>query len=406
MVPGAVFMLLPALSNLDPALEEAALTSGVTRAVAFRRITLPLLLPAVLAVGVFYFIIAIEMFDFVAIIGVPGDVIVQRIYRALTDNRGGVPGYGRAGVLGLILFAVCAIAIAYYVRLLRDARRFAVVGGKRRQAAPIPLGRWHIAASALALLWLTLAVVLPVITLVWVAVTPFFGPPTAETLATLNLDGFRDAIDYLPEPLGRTALVMVGTIVGAIAMGLSLSWVVTRRRDRLARAADGLVFLAPAVPTVVVATAFQILGLGLYQWVPLYGTVALMVAAMSTRLLAYTTRTMNAAALQLAPELEEAAVTSGVSPGRTFAAVFAPLMRPAIFYAALMAGMLAARDLTLPLIMGAGREPLLSVLIYDLQTNGEYASAAGIALILIVMLVGLAVAARRLTGLGEGGERA
>jgi iron(III) transport system permease protein len=113
---------------------------------------------------------------------------------------------------------------------------------------------------------------------------------------------------------------------------------------------------------------------------------------------------MNGAALQLSPELEEAGWVSGVSKWRTFLGVFVPLMAPAIFYAALMVAMLAARDLTLPLIMGGGQTRLVSTLIYDLQTNGEYNSAAAVAIYMILVLVALALFARRLTGVAEIGH--
>ena len=150
-------------------------------------------------------------------------------------------------------------------------------------------------------------------------------------------------------------------------------------------------------------TAFQVMGIAVYQWLPLYGTLWLIMVAMGTRMLAYCTRTMNAAALQIHPELEEAAWVAGLSRWRTFTGVFLPLMAPALFYAALMVGMLAARDLTLPLIMNSGGTPLVSVLIFDLQTNGETASAAAVALYMIVVLVLLVLAARKLPGMAEPG---
>jgi iron(III) transport system permease protein len=406
-VPGAVFMLLPAIRNLDASLEEAALTSGVPRAQVFLRIVIPLLTPAVLAVAVFYFIIAVEMFDFVAIIGFAdgGEVLVLRIYRALIET-GGLPEYGLAGVFGLILFALCLGAIILYVRLLRDARRFAVVGGKRRMMAPVRLGRWHGAATALCIAWFTLTVALPVVTLIWVTLTPFFQPPSRAALATLDWVGFADGFSYLGEPAMNTLGVMIGAMIVAISFAIALSWVVTRSRSRMAPWADAAVFLAPAVPTVVSATAFQVLGIALYQWLPLYGTLWLMIAAMGTRMTTYCSRTLNGAALQLAPELEEAAWASGLSQWAAFRAIFVPLMAPAIFYSAMMVGMLAARDLTLPLVMGGGRTPLVSTLIFDLQTNGEYNSAAAVALYMILVLVALALAARRMTGLGEQGADA
>lgn len=402
LVPGAVFMLLPAIRNLDASLEEAALTAGVPRPQVFLRVVVPLLTPAVLAVAVFYFIIAVEMFDFVAIIGFGdgGEVLVLRIYRALIET-GGLPEYGIAGVLGVILFVLCIGAIVAYVRLLRDARRFAVVGGKRRMMAPVVLGRWHGAATTLAVIWFVLTVALPVVTLAWVTITPFFQPPSREALASLSFAGFVDGFSYLAEPALNTLGIMAGAMAVAISFSIALTWVVTRSRTRLAGWADAAVFLAPAVPTVVSATAFQVFGIAIYQWLPLYGTLWLMIAAMGTRMVTYCSRTMNSAALQLAPELEEAGWVSGLSPFAAFRHIFVPLMAPAIFYAALMVGMLSARDLTLPLIMGGGRTPLISTLIFDLQTNGEYNSAAAIALYMIVVLVALALFARRMTGLGE-----
>jgi len=406
LVPGAVFMLLPAMRNLDASLEEAALVSGVKHLQVFRYIVAPLLAPAVLAVAVFYFIIAVEMFDFVAIIGIgPGageEVLVLRIYRALTESAG-LPEYGLAGVLGMILFGLCIGAIIIYVRLLKNARRFAVVGGKRRMMAPARLGPWHKVATLLAVMWFIFSVGLPVITLIWVTLTPFFQPPSAEAFATVSLDGFRDGLSYMGDALINTAIVMVGAMTVAMTFAISMTWVVTRSKSQFGMIADGAVFLAPAVPTVVSATAFQIVGIAVYAWLPLYGTLWIVILAMGTRMLTYSTRTMNSAALQLAPELEEAAWTSGVSKFTTFRHIFVPLMAPAIFYAALMVGMLAARDLTLPLIMSSGQNALISVLIFDLQTNGEYNSAAAIGLYMIVVLVALAVFARRMTGISEPG---
>ncbi len=402
LVPGAAFMLIPALRNLDGSLEEAARVAGVPAMTTFRRIVLPLLAPGVLAVGVFYFVVAVEMFDFVAIIAPPGDVLVLTIYEAL-NAVDGLPDYGLAGAAGVLLFALSAGAILFYVRFLRQARKFAVLGGKRRDPGLVRLGKWHRAATAWVLVWMVLTVGLPVLTLIWVALVPFIQPPSMTAMDSVSLFGFLDGLAYLGEPLTNTVIVMAGTVIMALTFATCLTWVVTRSRSRLAPYADALVFLAPAVPAIVTATAFQVMGIAVYEWLPLYGTLWLIMVAMGTRMLAYCTRTMNAAALQIHPELEEAAWVAGLSRWRTFTGVFLPLMAPALFYAALMVGMLAARDLTLPLIMNSAGTPLVSVLIFDLQTNGETASAAAVALYMIVVLVILALTARKLTGMAEPG---
>jgi iron(III) transport system permease protein len=86
-----------------------------------------------------------------------------------------------------------------------------------------------------------------------------------------------------------------------------------------------------------------------------------------------------------------------------FRRVFLPIVAPAIFYSAMMVGMLSARDLTLPLMMNVGSSPLVSTLIFDLQTGGDFNIAAAIGLYMIVVLVLLLGVARWSTGLGEHG---
>ena len=400
LVPGGVFMLLPAFRNLDVSLEEAAWASGVAKFHTAVRIVLPLLGPSMAAVCIFYFVLGVEMFDFVAIIGMPGDVLVLWIYDAIAETDG-PPNLGFAGAAGVILFAICGVAILFYARFLKQAQKYAVVGGKTRASAPRPLGRWRWAAYGWVGVWMTATIVIPVVTIIWVALVPFFQPPSIAATETVSLDSFRDAFDWIGEPLRNTLVLMAGAVVVAASLATSITWVVTRSRNPMARWADNIVFLAPAVPTIVTGVAFQFIGIAMYHWLPLFGTIWLVAIAMGTRMLAYCTRTMNTASLQIQFELDEAAYVSGISRLETFRRVFLPLMAPAIFYSALMVGMLSARDLTLPLVMNTGNSEVIATLIFNLQTNGEQNAAAAVALYMMIVLVLLALFARRITGMQE-----
>jgi iron(III) transport system permease protein len=402
LTPAAVFMMLPAFRNMDLVLEEAAWASGVSRPRALRRIVLPLLAPGILAAGLFFFVIAIEIFDIVGLIGLPGDVkvLVLWIYDAMHPVIG-LPNFGLAGAVGCLLFALCGVAIVLYVRFLRQSRRFAVIGGKSRAATPQSLGRWRWLALAFAATWVVLAIVIPVATLFWVALVPYLQPFSLAALETATLTSFREAFDYMGTALRNTVALMAGAIVIAVTISIAISWVVTRSGSRLARWSDALLFLAPAVPAIVTAVAFQFLGIAIYHWLPLYATIWLTAIAVGTRMLAYCTRTMNAASLQISVELDEAARACGISRAVGFRRIFLPLMAPAVFYSALMVGMLAARDLTMPLIMNTGKSPTVSTLIFELQTNGDQNAAGAIALYMIVLLVAIAAAARWLTGMNE-----
>ena len=400
LVPGGVFMMLPAFRNLDSSLEEAAWVSGVSKASTIQRVVLPLLAPSMIAVSIFYFVIGVEMFDFVAIIGMPGDVLVLWIYDAIAESDG-PPNLGFAGAAGVLLFAICGGAIMFYARYLKQAKKYAVVGGKVRASAPQPLGRLRWAAYCCVGFWLMASIVVPVITIIWVALVPFFQPPSIAALQSVSLASFADALSWIGEPLKNTIILMVGSVIIAASLAISITWLVTRSQHGSARWVDSIVFLAPAVPTIVTGVAFQFLGIAIYHWLPIFGTIWLVAIAMGTRMLAYCTRTMNATSLQIQFELDEAAYVSGVSKLDTFRRIFLPLMAPAIFYSALMVGMIAARDLTLPLVMNTGNSEVVSTLIFNLQTNGEQNAAAAVAIYMIIVLVLLALFARRMTGMQE-----
>lgn len=400
LVPGGVFMMLPAFRNLDSSLEEAAWVSGVSKASTIQRVVLPLLAPSMIAVSIFYFVIGVEMFDFVAIIGMPGDVLVLWIYDAIAESDG-PPNLGFAGAAGVLLFAICGGAIMFYARYLKQAKKYAVVGGKVRASAPQPLGRLRWAAYCCVGFWLMASIVVPVITIIWVALVPFFQPPSIAALQSVSLASFADALSWIGEPLKNTLILMVGSVIIAASLAISITWLVTRSQHGSARWVDSIVFLAPAVPTIVTGVAFQFLGIAIYHWLPIFGTIWLVAIAMGTRMLAYCTRTMNATSLQIQLELDEAAYVSGVSKLDTFRRIFLPLMAPAIFYSALMVGMIAARDLTLPLVMNTGNSEVVSTLIFNLQTNGEQNAAAAVAIYMIIVLVLLALFARRMTGMQE-----
>jgi iron(III) transport system permease protein len=159
----------------------------------------------------------------------------------------------------------------------------------------------------------------------------------------------------------------------------------------------------PAVPSIAAAVSFQIAGIAVNHWPPLYGTVWLMMVAMATRMLSFCTRTLNGTALQIHAELDEVAYACGVSRLVTFRRIFLPIVAPALFYSALMVGMLAARELTLPLMMDNGHGPVIATLIFDLQTNGRVGTASAVALFMMAILVAIVLVARRLAGIGDRG---
>ena len=398
-IPGCVFMILPAMQSMDLSLEEAAWANGVSTHHTVMRVIVPLLAPTILSAMFFFFVIGIELFDFIAFIGIPGhvEVISLWIYDAI-HSTASLPNYGYAAATGTIMLVLTSIALFFYMRCLRQSERYAVVTGKARRVSPLPLGRWRPFALTLVAVWLFLAIVLPILTLIWTSIVPFLQMPSLAAVSTLTLNNYALALSYIPIPLTYT-LSLIGITVGlTLLLSVSGSWVVTRGDDRFGRLINLVVFLSPAVPTMVAAVAFQMAAIAFHKWIPLYGSITLVAIAMATRMIAFASRTINSAAFQLHKELDEAAYASGLSRFETFREIFLPNVAPALWYSALMVAMLTARELTLPLMIVTGHSFVLSTLIFDLQTNGETGPAAALSLVLVIALGTVVFGARNAIG--------
>ena len=83
--PLAFLLVAAALRTMDPSLEESAMVSGARRATVLRRITLPLLRPALLAAALVLSVRGLESFEVPALLGIPDGVWVftSRIWRSL-----------------------------------------------------------------------------------------------------------------------------------------------------------------------------------------------------------------------------------------------------------------------------------------------------------------------------------
>ena len=117
-LPVAVLAAQATLKQIDPAIEEAAVSLGAGTATTFRRIVLPLLKGAAVSIFVYFFINGLVTVSAVVFLVYPGFNLASVAILAQVDN--GYPGVACA--LGTILIALALGMVA----LLR-----VVVGGDR-----------------------------------------------------------------------------------------------------------------------------------------------------------------------------------------------------------------------------------------------------------------------------------
>jgi iron(III) transport system permease protein len=167
--------------------------------------------------------------------------------------------------------------------------------------------------------------------------------------------------------------------------------VTVRRTGVLTRVLNILAFVPLAVPGIISTLAFFLIFIG----TPLHGTLFLMTLAFASRYLAYVTRLMQAAQIQIHRELEEAAATSSVSPIRGLLFINLPLLRPAVINGFLWVFVHAAKDFSVGLLLASSSTLLAANLIYGSFTTGKLPAASAMMVVLVGMNMLVVAVGRR-----------
>ncbi len=168
------------------------------------------------------------------------------------------------------------------------------------------------------------------------------------------------------------------------------------------RLLDVLAFLPNSVPSIMIALALVYLFLTVpWRLIPIYGTVWIITLAVVTRYLAFGSRTMHGAVLQLHHDLEEAAQVGGVSWFRAFRYIVLPLLFPAIVSGWVFVALHAVRETTMALMLYSPNSRVISLLMWDSWQSGDVnrAAATGVVLMFftgVIILLGRYVDQRRL----------
>jgi iron(III) transport system permease protein len=169
--------------------------------------------------------------------------------------------------------------------VLLDRRSFVTVTGKAFRPRLVKMGRVRFALSGVAWLYMFIAVLLPVLTLIWAALVNFLTVDVS--LMRFDLRHVRYVLFTYPKTrLAIQNSLALGLIAATLIclLGLLAGWVIVRRRGRTGRLLDQMSMMPLAIPSIVLALGLLWTYAGLY-WVPIYGTIAILLVAYVTHFL-------------------------------------------------------------------------------------------------------------------------
>jgi iron(III) transport system permease protein len=385
-----------ALRAVPSDLEEAARVSGAGPLQVALHVSLPLIWPSVLFGGVLVFFLGFELFGLPLILGDPEGLLVLSTYLFKLTNKLGVPSYQLMAAVAVVIVAISFPLVWLQRRLLGVASRFATVRGKGQRQAPLRLGAWRWPALAAVALYVAVAVALPLAGVFLRSVVTSWGEGIALR-DVLTLDNFKDLADYPNLVRGIVNTVVMGVVGGAAAVAVyaAVGLAGHRWQSGWARWLDYLVMIPRGMPGLVAGLAFLWVFLFVKPLSPLRSTLVGVWLAYSVVWFAYGMRFISAALLQVGPELEEAALVTGATPGQALRHVTLPLIRFGLLGSWLLVFLTFVREYSTGVyLLGPGTE-VIGSLIVSMWATGAVDTVAALSVVNVLLVaVGLAAALR------------
>ena len=384
------------LDRIPSDLEDASSILGGRTVTTLRRITIPLVLPAMLAGSMIAILQALTMFGSPAILALPAGfhVITTKIWSLFQYPPN--PGLAAAAALPLLLITVLLLQGKSWIL---GRKGYTVLGGKSGEPRVARLGRWKIVAVAFVTIVLSLTVILPYLALLKTSLTRNVSEPL--TWATITLHHFNFVFfEFSATQLAMRNTFLLGFLTATIGTAIALvaAYMVSRNTVR-GSALLGVLATAPvAIPGIV-------LGVGVFltyshPQLMLYGTLWILLIAFLTIEMPAGYQQMSAAFHGIHPELEEASRMLGASRLKTLRLITAPLLRTSVIATWCFVFIGTIRELSATILLTTANTKLVSVIIYDLNESGDLGAISVLGLMLLAVSFTVVILANRLPVLG------
>ena len=378
--PLAFLLLSSVFQQANAEYEEAARMCGAGIFRTVTRISMRLALPAFFAVALLIVVRSLEAFEVPALVGLPGNVKVLTTDIYLDMKSKVPPDLGYSSAFSVVLLLIAGGLISLYARVSRHAARFHSVTGRSFRARMFDLGPARYLGGAIIVFNFLLILATPTAGLIWLALMPFTQSISRRGFSLMTLDNFRTVLQstFYVDLVWQTLLMSAGAATCVMAITVIAGWLAVRRRSG-AWLLDQLATAPLIFPGIVLGVAM----IQIYLSIPLaiYGTLWAFIIAFTIRYLPYGMRYSASGILQIHPELEEAASVAG-SPLRTvLRRIIVPLATPALLAGWLFIFLVAARDLSMAVILASPSAQPVSVAMFDLWANGQGTELAAFGLV-------------------------
>ena len=402
--PFAYIMIGGVLRNMDANLEEAAMMLKTSRNRIVRKITIPMILPAILSTFLLVFSSAMSSFAVPQFLGLPVryQVLTTQLYRTLNGIN---PGQGYCIAMIMILLSVGILA--FNQRMVGTRKNYTTVTGKSSNISLINLKKARNVISVIAVVLILMVSILPLVSFALESVilkpgdyspsnfTLQFWIGSAEENSIANNEAGLLLNPNLWKALWNSINLSIVCALTAGTLGFLAGYGIVRGRGtKLAKIVDNLAFFPYLMPSM----AFSVIYLSMFSTrrgpIPaLYGSFFLLVLIGTVKYMPFASRSGINSMLQLSNQIEEAGEIIGVSWPKRMARLVIPIQKSSFISGYLLPFISCMRELSLFVLLVTPQNRVLTTLLFQYNEKGwsQYSNGINLMIVIIVLLVNFGV---------------
>ena len=404
--PFAYILIGGILRNMDANLEEAATILKATRFKILRRITLPIVMPALLSTVLLVFASSVSSYTVPAFLGTKSGFMTLSLQMKSLINGSQYKGQGYVMATVLMLFSILILMVNQFVTNSR--RSFTTVTGKSSQVSLVKLGK--VGKPIITTIVVFYAAFFAIIPLVSFALESFLevsGDYSTFTLyywitseqtnayITGSVGILRNKEIW--KAFGNSLLISIICALIAGTFGILVGYGVAKKRgSRLANYVSNLAFLPYLIPAMSFATIYLIMSYTKALSF-LNGSLLLLIVVGSIKFLPFASKSGTNAMLQLSNEIEEAAIIVGVPWWKRMVRVLFPIQKSSFISGYLLPFVSCMRELTLFVLL-TGSSTILTAVLQNYEKYDCVQISNGINLIIIFSVLVINLVVNKLTG--------
>ena len=394
-------MLAGSLGTINSELEEMALIQGASKKTIVLQITLPLVMPAFLSATIMTLSKALGGYSVASYLGmrVQYHTLSTRLYDQISS---GMPGVGYA--IAILMILMSAGCIFVNDRVIGTRKSYSTINGKGGRSVDLMLGKWRIPMFILVCLFLTIALVIPILSLIIesLQISPFNGL-RPDNITLHNWIGREEdsypLINYEPGLLrnvkftraiwNTVKLGVLGAIISSF-MGQIFGYISVRGRGKwYGQLIDQLVFIPYLIPALAFSAVYVAMFIRpkLGGLIPsLYGTFLLILMICTVKYFPYASKAGSSTMMQISSELEEAASINGAGFFRRLIFIIFPIAKNGFMSGFILTFISIAKEFDLISLVINDRSTTLSYLTFTYTSMSLYPLAAASSVVMIVLI--------------------